>query len=275
MAFRNPEYTGGNRCWPCTAVNLLAVGLLSIGIAVVGYGVGAVLVGVLGLAAIWMRGYAVPGTPRLTRHLPEPVLGLFGKGASSARRSEDVVRALFEAELLAESADDPLRLADETEAAYEARARELASDRERLREAVTEVFPDVATVSVNRGLGGSETWFAKDEQGNTTLQWDVRPVVAMDVAGARLLTDRVDGWERYDPRKRRRAYAVLRHGASTCPSCGDAFEADDSRSVVCCGGRSLTGALRCPDCNYAVVDANDLPTAAADTPDTDSARAEP
>lgn len=272
MALRNPEYTGANRCWPCTAVNVAIVGLLSVGIADVGYGFGAILVGALGFVAIWARGYAVPGTPQLTPHLPESVLRLFGKDPSPTRRSTDIVRALFEAELLAESEDGSPRLADGTKTAYETRAPELASNRDRLREAVPAVFPDVASVSVNRGLGGSETWFAKDEDGNTVVQWEVRPVVAMDVAGAELLDDRVEGWERYEPRKRRRALAVLRQGASTCPSCGGEFEADADRSVVCCGGRSLTGALRCPNCNYAVVDTNDLPT---DEPDADFPRAEP
>lgn len=275
MAFRNPDYTGKNRCWPCTAVNLIAVGLLSIGMATVGYGIGAILVGVLGFIAIWVYGYAVPGTPQFTRYLPERILQVFGKETSSTRRSADIVRALFEAELLVESTDGSPQLTDEAKAAYETRARKLVSDHERLRDAVTELFPNIAAVSVNRGLGGSETWFGKDEEGNTTIQWEVRPIVAMDVAGAELLTTHVDGWEQYAPRKRQQAYSVLRQGASTCPSCGEEFEADNSRNVVCCGGRSLTGALRCPSCNYAVVDTNDLPTTAADKPDTDSARAEP
>jgi hypothetical protein len=270
MAFRNPDYTGSNRCWPCTAVNAIVVGLLSAGIAVIGYEFGAVLVGALGVAAIWMRGYAVPGTPQLTRYLPESVLRLFGKGSSPTRRPTDVVRTLFEAELLAGSEDGSPQLADEARTTYETRTRELAADRERLEDAVPEAFPGVASVSANRGLGGRETWFAKDEEGNTVTQWEARPVVAMDVAGAELLADRVDGWERYEPRKRREAYAVLRQGASTCPSCGGEFEAEGSRSVACCGGRSLTGVLRCPDCNYAVVDTNDLPAAATSEPDADS-----
>lgn len=273
MGLRNPNHTGENRCWPCTAVNLFAICLLSVGIALVGSGIGAVFVGAIGVGAIWMRGYAVPGTPRFTRHLPTPVLQMFGKDAPSSRRSTDIVQVLSRAELLVDSGEDPSRLTNEAREAYETRARELVSDRELLEDAVVESFHEIASISVNRGLGGDEIWFAKDVDGNTAMQWEARPIVAMDVAGAERLADRVDGWEQYEPRKRRQAYAVLRQGASTCPTCGDEFKVDDSQSVVCCGGRSLTGAVRCQNCNYAVVDTSDLPTQSSDA-DTDFARAE-
>lgn len=81
---RKPEYVGENRCLPCTVVN--------VAIAVVGSALlaarsrhrrGRLLAGaVLGgsLAAIYLRGYLVPGTPALTkRYLPDPVLAAFDK----------------------------------------------------------------------------------------------------------------------------------------------------------------------------------------------------
>lgn len=76
---RQPEYTGENRCLPCTVVNIV--------IAVVGSHavmrksrVGGVLTLAGSLVCIYLRGYLVPGTPALTkRYLPENVLRWFGK----------------------------------------------------------------------------------------------------------------------------------------------------------------------------------------------------
>jgi hypothetical protein len=74
-----PEYTGENRCAPCTAVNLLAVAALA---ALVGRRrrrLGGLTL-LAGAALVSLRGYLVPGTPGLTeRYLPESVLAAFGK----------------------------------------------------------------------------------------------------------------------------------------------------------------------------------------------------
>ncbi|WP_436928414.1 hypothetical protein [Halosimplex halobium] len=90
---RRPEYTGENRCLPCTVLN---VGIASVGatmlgawLVAAGYRTAAVAVatGVLAvsLAAIWLRGYLVPGTPTLTkRYLPASVLAAFGKAPESS-----------------------------------------------------------------------------------------------------------------------------------------------------------------------------------------------
>lgn len=85
--FRQPEYTGENRCIPCTATNVLIALALSVA---VGYGwaatVGrfawpiALAVFGVGIAAVWLRGYLVPGTPELTkRYFPDWLLRRFDK----------------------------------------------------------------------------------------------------------------------------------------------------------------------------------------------------
>jgi len=91
-----PEYTGENRCVPCTAVNLL---LVAVAAALAGRrnrALGALTL-LAGAAAVWLRGYLVPGTPELTeRYLPQSVLSAFGKAdrpadldASLTRRAAD------------------------------------------------------------------------------------------------------------------------------------------------------------------------------------------
>lgn len=76
---RRPEYTGENRCFPCTVVNVLIAAALG---AVVSKRSKPAAVFAVGgsLASIYLRGYLVPGTPELTkRYLPPAVLRWFGK----------------------------------------------------------------------------------------------------------------------------------------------------------------------------------------------------
>ncbi|MFC7230773.1 hypothetical protein ACFQMM_03970 [Saliphagus sp. GCM10025308] len=66
---RRPEYTGENRCWPCTVTNVVllvvAVGVL----ALRGRRRTAVVVATAGVAGIGLRGYLVPYTPHLAPKL--------------------------------------------------------------------------------------------------------------------------------------------------------------------------------------------------------------
>jgi hypothetical protein len=74
-----PEYTGENRCTPCTILNLLIAAGVS---ALVGRRNRALglLTFVASVALVSLRGYLVPGTPELTkRYLPQSVLAAFDK----------------------------------------------------------------------------------------------------------------------------------------------------------------------------------------------------
>jgi hypothetical protein len=105
-----PEYTGENRCLPCTAVNLVIAAGLTGATATVSLPAAAA-VGAVSLASIYARGYLVPGTPELTkRYLPERVLGWFGKAevepTAAADPDFDVVDFLGRTGVLVDDADD-------------------------------------------------------------------------------------------------------------------------------------------------------------------------
>lgn len=259
MNLRNPRYTGESRCWPCTVLNLGLVVLVSGGVALAGNVIVASVVLAAGTAAITLRGYALPGTPQLTGRLPDPILKLFGKEPASVSPNANSVRSVQDVGLI-KPEDDTISLVESVRKEYERRTQDLVSDREHLKAAVIETFNEIVEVSVNRSLGGDENWFAKDSDGNLIMKWEARPVVAMDVVGETLLAERVSNWSEYELNHRSRARALLRRGNRTCPACGSDFESDSKSEVVCCGGRSLVGTLRCPACSYAVVDENDLPT---------------
>ncbi|WP_144925519.1 hypothetical protein [Halorubrum salsamenti] len=71
-ALADPDHTGENRCLPCTVVNAVGVaavaGLVSRRRRSLG-----LLAAVLGGAAIWLRGYVLPGTPRFAPRLVAPL----------------------------------------------------------------------------------------------------------------------------------------------------------------------------------------------------------
>ena len=74
---RRPEYTGSNRCLPCTVVNLVFAGVASLVAALIAVQL-AIAVFAVSLLAIYFRGYLIPGTPELTkRYLPDSVLARF------------------------------------------------------------------------------------------------------------------------------------------------------------------------------------------------------
>ncbi len=76
---KQPEYTGENRCEPCTILNLAIAAVVGSLIARKSRLGGALAIG-LSIALIYLRGYLVPGTPTLTkRYLPPAVLEWFGK----------------------------------------------------------------------------------------------------------------------------------------------------------------------------------------------------
>lgn len=113
---RRPAYTGANRCLPCTAVNVVLVASVAVALAIAARPVVAAGTVLVGAAAIWLRGYAVPYTPsigpRLAARLPgdpfghagdsgtaQPTSGLADGAGSEASRptGDDVVTALLEA----------------------------------------------------------------------------------------------------------------------------------------------------------------------------------
>ena len=69
--FRQPEYIGENRCFPCTLVNVGIAVVVSIVVGLWMAGAGAMVL-LSSLGSIYFRGYLVPGTPTLTKtHLPD------------------------------------------------------------------------------------------------------------------------------------------------------------------------------------------------------------
>ncbi|SHH24721.1 hypothetical protein [Halobaculum gomorrense] len=259
---RRPEYTGENRCAPCTAVNAAAVAVAA---AVAGARRRSLAVPVLavGAALIYLRGYVVPGTPEFAPKLVRS-LGLEDQfrhvaadGESERQReSDDLVTDTDPQELLGamfhhgvleegERDDDALYLSEAFETAWREELADLrAADSGDLVAATAEVVPFEA--EGERRYGGVSV------EGEEGVVW-LRPTNATgDVAAVRAM-------ERVGVPESLRAPATtpLRLFTPECPACGGDLEertVDDG----CCGGTMgiedtpTRDVLACVDCEAEV-----------------------
>ena len=247
-ALRQPEYTGGNRCPPCTVVNVavgaaatLAVGSRNRPLGVV-VGVGAALL-------VYLRGYLVPGTPELTkRHLPERVLRWFGKDPLATVEVDPergfadpagLERALVAAGALEETDDgSDLRLT--------------GGFAERWREAMAAVDREALDGRVAAALD-CDSDDLRAQQGGVVLrsghrvvaQWPSEAALVADVAAADLLAERVDGWVTLPTAQRAVFLNGLRLFAEDCPD-GGGVEADSEVVESCCSEMDVF-VVRCAD----------------------------
>jgi hypothetical protein len=276
--FRQPEYTGENRCIPCTVTNVAIAAVLSVGIGVLFPPAGvAVFVG--SLVAIWLRGYLVPGTPQLTkRYFPDWLLAYFDKGPQTAsaggfdaevvegaadgqqaadatdaasaddqgeRRDVDPETLLLEAGVVepCERADD-LCLTEAFETAWTDRMatlREAGADREALADQL--------------GVDADELRFEEHEAGFEAFeddrrlgQWESRAALLADLAAAAELPEYVDDWDRLAVGAKARVLGGLRVFLETCPACGGEVTAGTETVESCCRSHEVV-AVACSACD--------------------------
>jgi len=260
---RRPEYVGANRCLPCTVVN---VAIAAVGAAAVG-AVGAPLLGATGfagaLAAIWLRGYLVPGTPELTkRYLPERVLRLFGKGSDPGSSAAiDAESYLLSAGVLVETPDG----ADLAFAPWFASAWNDARGRVRRRvdagdERATSVDDagkrrDVAALASLTGVDESSLSLSWAEGaafafagGERIGHWESRPAFLADVAADRALRDGLDDWSRLPLAARSDVLGALRLFVEVCPACEGSVRLEERVVGSCCASYDVI-AGRCTACD--------------------------
>jgi hypothetical protein len=260
---RQPEYTGENRCLPCTAANTaIAVALSAVVAAVavaattppVGAAAGAGAFCLSG-AAIYLRGYLVPGTPRLTRrYVPPWLLERFGKaetghaedrGSSSADyRGFDPERELTAVGALEECRDGAdLCLTDEFRADWEGAV-------DRVREADAGRAELLAVLDADEGEVGYETHgeaFRALVDDRVVGRWESRAAFLADLGAARVLERRHPDWDGLRLRERSRLLSGLRLFIDTCPSCGATPEFGADTVESCCSTRQVA-AVSCTGC---------------------------
>jgi len=247
VRFRRPEYTGENRCTPCTVVNVAVLAAVSAAVAAVSIPGSAVAFGA-GALSIYARGYLVPGTPALTRrYFPDWVLAKFDKldvpDSDSATGGDPA--AVLEAAGAVEPCDatSDLCLTDSFEGAWRDRT-----------EAVRGTDPDALTVTESLNVAPSavdvtergDAVRAEVSEGES-LEWPSRRALAADLAAAALLEDRDPGWHRRTLPEQARVLRGLRVFLDTCPSCGGSVTPSADTVESCCREVEVV-AVACDDC---------------------------
>ncbi|MFC6718068.1 hypothetical protein ACFQHN_10830 [Natrialbaceae archaeon GCM10025896] len=228
---RQPEYTGENRCLPCTVGNVGLAGVLAAGVGVVTTVPIGTIVFLGSLVTIYLRGYLVPGTPRLTeRYLPHRIRRLFGKDPIAAPTLEDGEAVdpwdvLAAAGVVDRTTGDGVRLDGD----FRTHLRRTSSRYAEAPPSVDEIGQVVGTTDVvERGEGA----FSVD--GTKLLRWESDAALAADVAAASLLEDRLDGWAALDRDVRLDVLRRVRLLAERCPACDGPIDRQHDRVDPCC-----------------------------------------
>jgi len=226
---RNPEYTGANRCLPCTVVNsavaVALAGAVGVGVATVTTpgvaAVASVLVVCLSALSIWLRGYLVPGTPELTkRYMPPWLLAWFGKGPAAETGTShfeeagvDLETMLLELDVVEPCEDvDDLYLTDPFDEAWSRELQRIPEDVD--AERVVELL-GLAPVDVGVQRFDGAVVIRRD--GDQLGQWPSNTALRVDVAAARTLADWTDEWAKLSPGARGETLAGLRVFVRECP----------------------------------------------------------
>jgi hypothetical protein len=258
---RQPEYVGENRCIPCTAVNVVIAVLLGaavwIGVAPV---TGAEIAGVhaatvlgVSLAAIYLRGYVVPGTPSLTKqYFPERVLRWFDKAPADVDAPVAGSAGDVEAEPILLDADAVEVCMDgEDLCATDAFAGAWREEIESLRDGgdlagrMAEVL-DADESEIEIATRDSFAIGGGDDQ--ASARWEARAALLADAAAYRPLSERVDAWDDLELRDRGQLLNGVRVFLEQCPSCDAPVGFSEETRESCCREVDVV-ALECTECD--------------------------
>lgn len=276
---RRPAYTGSNRCYPCTIVNIVIAVVLASALLVGGLllrlevwlaaGMAIVILAV-SLGAVALRGYLVPGTPWLTRnYLPAPVFRWFearkpGGGVatqasasasastptaspstpSSSGASAPIEDVLERAGVVTECADvDDLCLAPSFERAWFERIESIR-DAEVERTAIADLLGmEVEALSIERFGDPVVARF----DGRDVGQWPSRAAFLADAAAAETMPDWLDGWDDLAVDRKGHLLQATRAFLERCPACDGPVSIGEEAVRSCC--RSIpVGAVTCDAC---------------------------
>ncbi|AUX09685.1 hypothetical protein AArcSl_2060 [Halalkaliarchaeum desulfuricum] len=281
-SLQNEEYTGENRCIPCTIVNVgiaLVLGALA---AVRSRGAAAVIVAV-SFVAIYLRGYLVPGTPQLTkRFLPGWVLQYFDHHpleddftrTDTAGYTETTVETDTTGEKTAteesfetvekirkqrEEAVDPeqflleVGVTTQTETGNDLRLTEsFAAAVDEELAAIDGGRPERAAVGDVFDAEPDEVEFKDREYpaikvGRRIRKWPSEGALQVDVATHRALEERTDRWRSVPLEQRIGILESLRTFQLQCPVCDGEVAFGDAVVESCCATYEVIS-YECLDC---------------------------
>jgi hypothetical protein len=267
--YRNPEYTGANRCVPCTITNVAIAAGAALALGAVAPPLGAVAF-LVGLGTIYLRGYLVPGTPTFTRrYFPDWLLAVFDK-VEPAPASVDVEETLVEAGVLEPGAGD-LVLTPAFASAWETRMDAIDAERAGLEDdeiaridaAELAALTDLDAELLDIQRYGETVVATLDAE--RIGRWESRAAFVADVAAARELDDWVPRWRAIPLDARSELLGALRLFLERCPACDAPVELDHEVVRSCCRNYDVI-AVSCSDCGSRLLEA-DFDASVLDAPE--------
>lgn len=263
-----PEYTGDDRCEPCTILNVVLAGLFSSTIARKSR-VGGYVAFLTSLGLIYLRGYLVPGTPELTKqYLPPAVLRWFGKEpqpkirsgldgqsesidstdelsseSSIADRSEenrefDSHDYLLNEDILEPCEDrDELCLANEFRTKWDNEIAELAGKDLEAAETVSVLGVETNAEEFELEQYGDAWTLMVDSK--TIGQWPSQGALLADVGSARALRTWSTQWQTLGPAQRGQVLNGLRLFLEQCPGGSGSVSMNQETVESCCSSHEV------------------------------------
>ncbi|MFB6255092.1 MAG: hypothetical protein ABEI06_10840 [Halobacteriaceae archaeon] len=262
--YQKPDYTGENRCIPCTIVNVI----LAVIIAGVGAGIASIystylwgsLIGgfifFVSSGLIYFRGYLIPGTPWITKtYFPDEILRWFDKTTDrredSTRDHQDIEQILQTVGAVTECEDiDDLCLRDKFQSRWRAEIEKL-QDEDTARDELATVL-DVTAGELSFEDHGDAFVAYLDNQ--HVGQWESEAAFLADVGAARVLRNRFDGWETLSVQDKSKVLNGLRIFLEQCPICNGLVTVDQEVVESCCRSIDVV-AVTCQDCNARLFEA--------------------
>jgi hypothetical protein len=238
-AIRRPEYTGENRCWPCTVVNAAIIACATVVVAFLSPLV-ALALAIGGTGAIALRGYVVPYTPqfapRLVDQLPE-AWNPFGTEPIDPDEPDSLANDIDPEALLGVLVEAGVVDADgdrlHLDGGFRERwRREMRSLRDQSNEELAAAARDASEVaSAAETVEGRERTYVvlSDGTGDPMAKsWLTRPVAVAETAAVRALADAA-----LSPDEVTRSAGLLRMFLEECPVCDAPVR--ETTAVECCG----------------------------------------
>lgn len=263
LRIRQQEYTGENRCMPCTVVNVGIATAASAILAVIAPTLAPIALGLF-LAIIYLRGYLVPGTPELTeRYVPDRVLGWFDKAPSPTDAPhvetadggdeidpEPILREADVVELTPDGTDLQLtdgfrtewskRIVALREGGYELQLARLLGGNE-------EVDPDAVEVQID----DRNATVLRDDTPVAT--WPSEAALIADLAAAPLLRNRLQKAENTNLSARGQLLHAIRVFLERCPTCDGTLALSEETVESCCKTAEVA-TLTCRACDAIVLE---------------------
>lgn len=257
LRWKRDDYTGPNRCLPCTIVNVvLAGGLAVAGAAVVGavWASWALVAGVSifgsSLLVIYLKGFLVPGTPSVTRrYLPRWLLTAFGKGNPvQANGQFDPAAELRAAGIVFEGSDD-LQLLPAFERAWRIAIDDVGTGDMSIKAEIAQQLAtlggfDTETIELVEDPNAFKVWYGEE----LVASWESRAACIADMAAADIVHEYDRWWHERPLAMQAELLGALRLFLDRCPVCHGEITLSLAVVSSCCYDYNVV-ATTCNGCN--------------------------